>query len=76
MKKPIARIKELRDLRLGNKVASVAQPIAKAIDKTLGTSLAECSGCKKRAQWLNSLTEEALDNSPLYSIKKLWQKKP
>ena len=62
--------------RTGDRIHAVAQPIAVAIDAVLKTNIKGCSGCKKRRAWLNSLTEEALDNSPLYSIKKLWQKKP
>jgi hypothetical protein len=45
-----------RGLRLGDKVASVAQPIARAIDKIAGTDIEHCGGCKKRRESLNNLT--------------------
>lgn len=38
---------------LGDRVERVAQPIAKIIDKTLGTNIQGCGGCKKRKAWLN-----------------------
>lgn len=38
---------------LGDAVAFVAQPIAKAIDAVAGTHVAECGGCKKRRAALN-----------------------
>lgn len=38
---------------LGDAVAAVAQPVAKAIDAILGTKVAECGGCKARQAWLN-----------------------
>jgi hypothetical protein len=40
---------------LGDIVERVAQPIAKAIDKFLGTNIKECGGCKKRKKFLNEL---------------------
>lgn len=40
---------------LGDLVAKVAQPIAKAIDKVAGTNLKECGGCKKRQAALNKM---------------------
>lgn len=40
---------------LGDLVASVAQPIARAIDSVAGTNIAECGGCKKRRAMLNNL---------------------
>ena len=40
---------------LGDAVASVAQPIARAIDRVAGTKIAECGGCKKRRAALNKL---------------------
>lgn len=50
-------------LGLGDAVALVAQPIAKAIDATtrvllgrdFATDLANCGGCKKRADKLNNI---------------------
>lgn len=38
---------------LGDKVESIAQPIAKVIDRVAGTNIQECGGCKKRKEWLN-----------------------
>jgi len=38
---------------LGDIVERVAQPIAKTIDKALGTNIKNCSGCKKRKELLN-----------------------
>ena len=52
-------VKRLRPTRhkplagLGDLVAIIAQPIARALDKTLGTDLKNCSGCCGRQQWLN-----------------------
>jgi len=38
---------------LGDLVASVAQPIARAIDTVAGTRVASCGGCKARQAALN-----------------------
>lgn len=38
---------------LGDVVHKVAQPIAKAIDKALGTKVQKCGGCQKRRDALN-----------------------
>lgn len=43
------------DRMLGDKVRSVAQPIAKIIDETFGTKIQECGACKKRQEKLNNL---------------------
>jgi hypothetical protein len=40
---------------LGDLVASIAQPIAKAIDSVARTKIAECGGCKKRQAMLNRI---------------------
>ena len=40
---------------LGDAVASIAQPIAKALDAVLGTKVATCGGCASRKAYLNSL---------------------
>ena len=40
-------------VKLGDKVASLAQPIAGAIDGALKTNIKGCSACKKRRAWLN-----------------------
>ena len=38
---------------LGDKVHAIAHPIAKAIDRTVGTNIQECGGCKRRRDLLN-----------------------
>jgi hypothetical protein len=40
---------------LGDAVAAIAQPIAKAIDSVAGTNIQQCGGCKKRQEALNKL---------------------
>ena len=40
---------------LGDKVHAIAQPIAKAIDKTVGTNISKCGACAKRREKLNNL---------------------
>jgi hypothetical protein len=40
---------------LGDAVAVVAQPIAKMLDLTLGTSIQNCGGCAQRREALNNL---------------------
>jgi len=40
---------------LGDKVHAIAHPIAKAIDKTVGTKISTCSACAKRREKLNNL---------------------
>ena len=47
--------------RLGDKVHSVAQPIAKAIDRTLGTNIQGCGACAKRREKLNNIFKPELD---------------
>jgi hypothetical protein len=37
----------------GDAVATVAKPIAKAIDAVAGTNLQNCDGCKRRQEKLN-----------------------
>lgn len=39
---------------LGDKIARVAQPIARVIDKVAGTKIAGCGGCKKMKDRLNA----------------------
>jgi len=52
MDKPI----EAREiLGLGDAVAMVAQPIARAIDRVAGTNIQGCGGCKQRQEMLNRL---------------------
>jgi hypothetical protein len=38
---------------LGDVVASIAQPIARVIDRVAGTDIQNCGGCKKRQEALN-----------------------
>lgn len=40
---------------LGDAVAVVAQPIARTIDRVVGTHIEGCGGCKKRQEKLNKL---------------------
>ena len=40
---------------LGDIVHKVARPIAKAIDRTLGTDIENCGGCKERRKKLNAI---------------------
>jgi hypothetical protein len=40
---------------LGDVVASIAQPIAKGLDKILGTDIQNCGGCKQRREKLNKI---------------------
>ena len=40
---------------LGDLVETIAQPIAKAIDKIAGTKIQKCGGCKKRKKYLNKI---------------------
>ena len=44
-----------RRRRLGDAVHLVAQPIAGAIDKALGTNIKGCGACAKRREKLNNL---------------------
>lgn len=39
---------------LGDKIATVAQPVARTIDRVLGTNVAGCGGCKQMQQNLNN----------------------
>jgi len=40
--------KEHNPLPLGDLVASIAQPVARAADAVLGTNIRDCAPCKKR----------------------------
>ena len=42
------------DMKPGDAVATVAQPIAKAFDWAFGTDLSNCAGCKKMQANLNA----------------------
>lgn len=62
---PAAKLAELRQqfrLRprprprgLGDVVAGVAQPIARAIDAVAGTDIEHCGGCQRRRELLNRI---------------------
>jgi hypothetical protein len=39
---------------LGNKIAAIAEPIAKVIDKILGTKITGCGGCGSMKNRLNA----------------------
>lgn len=45
-------------MRLGDAVATFAQPIARGIDAVLGTDLQHCAGCAGRQQRLNQVSDE------------------
>ena len=38
---------------VGDQVERIAQPIAKVIDKALGTDIQNCNSCKRRRDYLN-----------------------
>ena len=46
---------------LGDVVHLAAQPIAKAIDKALGTNIKGCGACAKRREALNNRFPSKLD---------------
>lgn len=54
--KPITKPQDIPGWKprgLGDRVERIAQPIAKVIDKALGTNVQGCGGCKKRRDALN-----------------------
>lgn len=50
---PLPRISASKYRGLGDVVAAVAQPVAKALDAALGTDMQNCGGCGGRQEWLN-----------------------
>jgi hypothetical protein len=48
------RIAERGGLKKGDKIHSIAAPIAAAIDKAIGTNISGCGGCKKMRERLNA----------------------
>ena len=52
--KPIPRISARKYRGLGDVVAAVAQPIARAIDAVAGTDIQHCRGCAARREKLNA----------------------
>lgn len=53
MEKLGRKIPRYRKVRIGDRVEMVLKPIAQAIDSVAGTDIKNCSGCKKRKEWLN-----------------------
>jgi hypothetical protein len=45
-------------VRLGDSIEKVLAPIVRVLDDNLGTDFKNCSGCEKRKEWLNNLTED------------------
>lgn len=43
------------EIKLGDMVEKIAQPIAKAIDAIAGTDIQNCDACKKRKEKLNNI---------------------
>jgi len=56
-----ARPKSRKITGLGDAVAVVAQPIARAIDRLAGTNIKHCAGCAKRRHTLNQIGKPMLD---------------
>jgi hypothetical protein len=52
---PSVKTEEENKKGLGDLVEKIAQPIAKKIDKLLGTNIRNCGGCKRRKNFLNRL---------------------
>lgn len=48
-------IRKVSARKYGDKVASIASPIARIIDSVLGTDLVNCASCKERQNKLNKL---------------------
>ena len=54
--KPLPKVSPSKFPQLGDAVASIAQPIARAIDRIAGTDIEHCKGCARRHDALNRLT--------------------
>ena len=52
---PLPKVSAKKYPGLGDLVARVAQPIAKAIDAVLGTKVQSCKACAKRREALNNI---------------------
>ena len=63
---PIPRVPPAKYRGLGDMVAAVAVPVAKALDNLAGTHLRDCPGCAARRAFLNltrlSLFDSKIDN--------------
>jgi hypothetical protein len=51
----LAKARAAKPFGLGDAVASVAQPIAGALDRVLGTNIKGCGGCAQRRETLNAI---------------------
>lgn len=56
MSTPIRKVSARKYRGLGDAVAAVAQPIARAIDRIAGTDIQHCGGCQKRRNYLNRIS--------------------
>jgi hypothetical protein len=54
----VPRPEPARPRGLGDAVALIAQPIARAIDRVAGTNVAGCGGCAKRRAKLNAMVPD------------------
>ena len=45
-----------KPIGLGDHVERIAQPIARTIDKVVGTNIQGCRACQKRKEWLNNIS--------------------
>lgn len=55
--KPLPRLPASRYKHItgaGDLVAIVARPVARLIDKAIGTDLVNCGACQGRKEWLNA----------------------
>jgi hypothetical protein len=53
--------KILKGAKLGDKVHSIAKPIAQNLDEIFGTEIQSCGGCQKRREKLNNIFSSKLD---------------
>jgi len=53
--KPIRRVSAKKYRGIGDVVEAVAKPIARAIDRAIGTSIEHCAGCGNRRKILNDI---------------------
>lgn len=49
----------IKHRKLGDAVAAIAQPIARAIDRVAGTDIEHCQSCGRRRETLNRLTSKS-----------------
>ena len=50
--------RQIKHVKVGGAVAAVAQPLARVIDRVVGTDIEHCAGCTKRREMLNNLTTD------------------